>query len=169
MPTLPNQSASIPTYSLTIYIPAAQLLMSIPTVVPLWGSQDTSGDGDVATIRHPVRRPPCCACVARRDESREKGRAQFKGRVCVEGMRTRFRGSAGGVGRRAGAKRVWSEDAEGVVRSAGCVTSHDGGALEIVRTEWVEKVTAYALHRPNRKSPITQYIQQRARLSLLPP
>ncbi|KDQ09791.1 hypothetical protein BOTBODRAFT_36783 [Botryobasidium botryosum FD-172 SS1] len=173
-PTLPNQSASIPTYSLTIYIPAAQLLTSIPTVVPLWGSQDTSGDGDVAggyTDDSDIRLAVLHAAFVSLDEMRraKKEERDLKVEFVWRGVRTRFRGSVGGVGRRAGAKRAWSEDAEGVVRSAGWGTSHDGGALEIVRTEWVEKGTAYALHRPNRKSRIAQYTQQRARLNLLPP
>jgi hypothetical protein len=109
----------------------------------------------------------------------KKDGRDLKVRVFWKGVRTRYRGVAvevdgsGAFGSSSeavtGAKKgKGKRKAETILRSSAWGTSHDGGCMQIVGINWVEKGLAQSLHRPNRKTRMAQYAIQRKRMNLLP-
>ncbi|KAF9511248.1 hypothetical protein BS47DRAFT_1190440 [Hydnum rufescens UP504] len=166
-PTLPPYSSGLvtppPTYSFTILVPSLHLLSSIPKLLPIWGSQgrpaaDFSEGMAGYTDDSDVRLMVLHANYVTLDEMRRHKieRKDLSVHLLWRGVKTKFRGTLGSI-------------EGGSIQSASWGTSHDGGALEIAKTEWLPKGYAHSRHIPNRKARMLQYTNERARLNLLPP
>ncbi|CAE6488725.1 unnamed protein product [Rhizoctonia solani] len=154
-------------YQYTILVPSAFLPLQ-PTVrvprpaIPLWGSAVTGYTDDSNLLFAAVHSGRTNWSDIRRAQ-RLKHDAKIVVGVWVGGAN----GGRNAVRAKGGA---WEGgQGSGQLYSSSWGNSHDGGGMEIVEVTWMEKDSAHAPHRPNRRERMEQYAKRRADLDLVPP
>ncbi|CAE6482081.1 unnamed protein product [Rhizoctonia solani] len=154
-------------YQYTILVPSGFLPLQpaarVPRpTIPLWGSATTGYTDDSNLLLAAVHSGRTSWSDIRRAQ-RLKHDANITVGVWVGGAN-------GGRGAQRPKGGAWEGgQGSGQLYSSSWGNSHDGGGMEIVEVTWMEKDSAHAPHRPNRRERMEQYAKRRADLDLVPP
>ncbi|KAG8987174.1 hypothetical protein FRB90_003562 [Tulasnella sp. 427] len=166
--------ASAPFFTMTVLMSSGHLLS--PQTVPgrldgtfkLWGSQSYGGYTDDSDLRLILLHS---GFVTLEDMTKAKNeRKDLKIRLKV-GRYPRSRYVGGPSEAPAGPppkKRSKHDGTDVKIKSYAWGNSHDGGSLEVLNVEIINRGTAHSKHFPNRKARMAQYAKQRARLNMAP-